>query len=589
MCGIVGYIGAKHAQQVLFSSLARLEYRGYDSSGIAVRGSAITVHKDCVRVAELAARSAPLEGTVGIGHTRWATHGCPSARNSHPHLDCTGRIAVVHNGVITNYQALQKALLEAGHTFVSETDTEVIPHLIEKHYHGNLEEAVGLAVAELEGSYAIAVINEDERKLVVARKDSPLVIGIGEGEYFVASDVPALLHFTNCVIFLENGDIGVLQDGGLQVRNGGREVTRELQNVRWTSEDTRKNGFAHFMLKEIHEQPRVVNDTLAANDFSRFWPDVQSLKSLLIVACGSSYHAGCVGEVVLEELLGIPVTVRLASEINYRVHFPVPPEAIFICQSGETADVLQAMKKFKASGTRCVVVCNVPGSTACRLADEVLYTSAGPEISVAATKTFLAQLIIMYQLALHFQARYRSPDGRSVRDEMILLPSRIQYVLDHQSRIKACAERLAEAEHAFFIGRGINFPVAMEGALKLKEISYIHAEACAAGELKHGPLALLETRTPVIAVTANDHTLTPMLTSIKEVKARKAHVIGLGAEGCAGLSAAADEVLSVPDTHPLLSPVLNAVALQLLAYYTARRRDCPIDFPRNLAKSVTVE
>lgn len=588
MCGIVGYIGKKRAQEVLFSSLAKLEYRGYDSSGIAVRGSGITINKDCVRVNELEARSTPLAGTVGIGHTRWATHGRPSQSNSHPHLDCTGRIAVVHNGVITNYQDLRKSLIREGHQFTSETDTEVIPHLIEKYYHGNLEEAMRNAMNELQGSYAIAAIIEDERKIVVTRKDSPLVIGEGENEYFVASDVPALVGFADRVIFLENGDLAVLQDNYLQIRNNDDIVKREYKTILWTSQDIQKSGFEHFMLKEIHEQPRVVRDTLAENDLRDPWLDVSSVKNLLIVACGTSYHAGCVGGQILEELLNIPAAVMLASELNYRTQYPAPETALFITQSGETADVLLALNRLKISGSNCLVITNVPNSSASRLADKVIYISAGPEISVAATKSFIAQLIIMYQLALRLRA-ISSPDGSGLLEEMRLLPNKIQLILDNQKKIVDCANRLARANNTFFIGRGLNFPIAQEGALKLKEVSYIHAEACAAGELKHGPLALLGAETPVVAIVAPDRTYKAMLTSIEEVKARGAYVIAVGYESSNDLSKQSDELLTVPDTHPLLSPILNAVVLQLLAYHTARKRHCPIDFPRNLAKSVTVE
>jgi glucosamine--fructose-6-phosphate aminotransferase (isomerizing) len=589
MCGIVGYIGKKPAQEILFSSLSRLEYRGYDSSGIAVRGSGITLEKDCVRVNQLQAKSVPHHGTVGIGHTRWATHGCPSARNSHPHLDCTGRIAVVHNGVITNYQDLRRRLIEEGHVFISDTDTEVIPHLIEKYYRGNLEKAVSQTLDDLEGSYAIGIIVEDERKLIAVRKDSPLVIGVADGEYYLASDVPALLDYTNRVVFLENGDIAVLGDEGLHIYNRDSEVARDQQTVRWTSEDIGKCGFEHHMLKEIYEQPRVVQDTLAVNDFSKLWPGSSNPGSLLIVACGSSYHAGCIGKHVLEELLGIPVAVKHAAELNCRVHYSVPDRAIFITQSGESADVLQAMKKFKEAGTRCLVISNVPNSSACRLADEVLYTCAGPEICVAATKSFVAQLITMYRLGFYLQGKSHGGEAALLQEELDSLPHKIKAVLDRQQQTIECAHRLAESKNAFYIGRGLNLPIALERALKLKEISYIHAEACAAGELKHGPLALLETKTPVVAITSHDRTYSAMLTSIKEVKARNAHVIGIGVETCSDLKEYADEVLTVPDTHPLLSPVLNTVVVQLLAYHAARKLNCPIDFPRNLAKSVTVE
>jgi len=585
MCGIVGYVGKQNAQQILFSSLAKLEYRGYDSSGIAIRGSGLVVSKDCVRVRQLESMAAKTNGSIGIGHTRWATHGRPSALNSHPHLDCTGRIAVVHNGVISNYQQLREILADEGHRFTSETDTEVIPHLIEKYYRGNLEEAVNLATNAIEGSYAIAVINEDESKIVVARRDSPLVIGLGENEIFVASDVPALLDFTNKVIFLENGDIAVLQKTGMQIWNNGSLVNRDIKTIQWTSRDIQKYGYEHFMLKEIYEQPRIMREHIAING-NGVWPDLSNSNGILIVACGSSYHAGCIGAYVLEELLNIRSSVVLASEFNYRPHFPIPEKAILITQSGETADVLLAMQRLKELGSRCIVITNVPNSTASRVADEVVYMNAGPEISVAATKSFLTQVMIMYRLALHYQHSYLYED---LRREMILIPEKMQCILENRDQIIACADNLAKANHAFFIGRGLNYPIAKEGALKLKEISYIHAEACEAGELKHGPLALLETDTPVIAVTAPDQTSTAMLTSIKEVKARSAHVIGLGNRSSREILQQSDEVIIVPDTHPLLSPILNTVALQLLAYYTARRRNCPIDFPRNLAKSVTVE
>lgn len=585
MCGIVGYVGKRSAQQILFSSLAKLEYRGYDSSGVAIRGSGIMVNKDCIRVNQLEAKSINLEGTIGIGHTRWATHGHPSALNSHPHLDCTGRIAVVHNGVISNYQRLKDLLVSEGHRFTSETDTEVIPHLIEKYYQGNLEQAVGIAIEKLEGSYAIAVIDENESKIVVARRDSPLVIGLGENENFVASDVPALLDFTNRVIFLENGDTAILQGTELQILNKGIPVKRDFKTIEWAARDIQKFGYEHFMLKEIHEQPRIMRNHISLNG-NGTWPDLCSNMGILIVACGSSYHAGCVGAYILEEILNLPATTVLASEFNYRLHFPAPEKAILITQSGETADVLLALARLKKMGSKCIVITNVPNSTASRLADEVIYMNAGPEISVAATKSFLTQVMILYRLALHFQHSVIFDD---LRREMLLIPEKMQYILENREPILSCANNLAKSNNAFFIGRGLNFPIAKEGALKLKEISYIHAEACEAGELKHGPLALMENNTPVIAVTGPDQTQAAMITSIKEVKARSAYVIGVGTRNSNEVKEQSDEYLNVPDTHPLLSPILNTVALQLLAYYTARRKNCPIDFPRNLAKSVTVE
>jgi len=594
MCGIVGYVGKRQAKPILVNSLTRLEYRGYDSCGIAVQCSAIKVYKDAVRVQELGQVLPRLSGTLGIGHTRWATHGEPSEINAHPHLDCRGRIAVVHNGVISNFRRLRQQLTSEGHNFVSATDTEVIPHLIEKYYQGNLENAVEAALFDVEGSYAIIVLMAGEPKLVVARKDCPLIIGIGDGENFVASDVPAILDYTNRVIYLEDGDIGVITKDSIEITRSKIRVDRQEHRILWSRGDVQKASYEHFMLKEIHEQPRVIRDSLGEYVLSTE-PLIDlgltldlDLEDLSILACGTSYHAGLIGKYVIEELLGIPVRVELASEFNHCRQTTGTTAAIAITQSGETADVLKAMKSLREAGIRTLVITNVPGSTASRLADQTVYTRAGPEVGVAATKTFIAQLMVLYQLALS-QVRVNRRIGERLFVELRQLPAKVQEVLDNEYQIVNCARYLSRYDNVFFIGRGINFPVALEGALKLKEISYIHAEGCAAGELKHGPFALLSADTPVIAIVAHDNTYGAMLTNIKEVKARSSPVIGLANEADEVIEELVDLVVRIPCVSAIFSPVVNAVAVQLLAYHTARCRGCPIDFPRNLAKSVTVE
>jgi glucosamine--fructose-6-phosphate aminotransferase (isomerizing) len=594
MCGIVGYIGDKQAQSILLNCLKKLEYRGYDSCGIAVAVSGIEMYKDAVRV-EALGKAAPLfKGTKGIGHTRWATHGAPSQVNAHPHLDCTGNIAVVHNGVINNYQELRDQLTSEGHNFVSETDTEVIPHLIEKYYEDSLEEAVEAALRDIEGSYAIVVLTAGEPKLVVARKDSPLIIGLGDRENFIASDVPAILDYTDRVIYLEDGDVGVVTKEDIKVKRDGIEVTREEHKVLWSVEEAQKAGYEHFMLKEIHEQPKVIRNTLG--EYTRVAEPVDSLavmrdrgiESMLMLAAGTSYHAALIGKYIMEELLRIPVRVEIASEFNYYSHALTGTMAIAITQSGETADTLKAMKRLKEAGCRVIGITNVVGSTASRIAHQTIYTRAGPEISVAATKSFVAQLMVLYWLTMSY-SQVDAVRLAGLVMELRQLPHKVQQVLDNEAEITEYAKYLSKYEDVFFIGRGINFPVALEGALKLKEISYIHAEGYAAGETKHGPFALLGTNTPVIAIVAKDNTYEAMLTNIKEIKARGSPVIVLAEEGDEAIEELADSVITVPPVDNLFSPVVNVVALQLLAYYTAKERGCPIDFPRNLAKSVTVE
>ncbi len=595
MCGIIGYIGDKQAQPILLNCLGRLEYRGYDSCGVAVSSSGIEVYKDAVRVEALGKALPQFSGTVGIGHTRWATHGGPSQVNAHPHLDCHGTIAVVHNGIINNFRELKRQLINEGHNFVSETDSEVIPHLIEKYYHGNLEEAVEAAVRDIEGSYAMIVLRAGESRLIAARKDCPLIVGIGDRENFIASDVPAILGYTNRVIYLEEGDIGVATPDGIKIRRDGIEVDREEHKILWSIEEAQKAGYEHFMLKEIHEQPKVIRDTLG--EYTRVAEPVVDdlavmravgIESMLMLACGTSYHAALIGKYVVEELLGIPVRAEIASEFNYYGQTLAGTAAIVITQSGETADTLRAIRRLKGVGCRVVAITNVVGSTASRIANQTIYTRAGPEISVAATKSFMAQLMVLYWLAMS----YSKADSRRLASLLMglrQLPSKVQQVLDDEDKILECAKFLSRYEDVFFIGRGINFPVALEGALKLKEISYIHAEGYASGELKHGPFALLGGDTPVIAIVARDNTYEAILTNIKEVKARGSPVMALAEEGDEAIGELADLVITVPRVDTVFSPVVNVVALQLLAYYTAKQRGCPIDFPRNLAKSVTVE
>jgi glucosamine--fructose-6-phosphate aminotransferase (isomerizing) len=500
----------------------------------------------------------------------------------------------VHNGVISNFQALKHQLIEEGHKFVSETDTEVIPHLIEKYYEGNLEKAVEAALRDVDGSYAIIVLMEGEPKLVTARKDSPLIIGTGDRENFIASDVPAILDYTDRVVYLEDGDIGVITKHDIKIRRAGRDVDWEEQKILWSVEEAQKAGYEHFMLKEIHEQPKVIRNTLG--EYTRDAAPVvdlvgmrdTSMESMLMVAAGTAYNAALTGKYIVEELLRIPVRVEIASEFNYYRHTLARTVAITVTQSGETADTLKAMKRLKEADCRVIVIANVMGSTATRIANQTFYTRAGPEISVAATKTFVAQLMVLYWLAMS-QSKADARRLAVLLVELRQLPNKVQQVLDAEAKIMEHAKYLSKYENVFYIGRGINYPIALEGALKLKEISYIHAEGLAGGEIKHHTLAVLSHETPVIALLAKDNTYEAMLTSIKEIKARGVPVMVLAEEEDGAIEELVDSVITVPRVDTMFSPVVNIVALQLLAYYTARERGCAIDFPRNLAKSVTVE
>jgi glucosamine--fructose-6-phosphate aminotransferase (isomerizing) len=593
MCGIVGYIGDRSAQPILLNCLSKLEYRGYDSCGIAIANGGIEVYKDAVRVKVLARQLASHDGKTGIGHTRWATHGEPSKINAHPHSDCTGRIAVVHNGTINNFLKLRQQLTAEGHTIASETDTEVIPHLIEKYYQGDFEKAVAMALEDIEGAYTMIALMAGEPRLIAARKESPLIIGIGDRENYIASDVPALLDYTSRVIYLEDGDVAVVTADKVSLKRDGAAITPAEHRITWSMEDAQKGGYEHFMLKEIHEQPKVIRDTLAeyistAETVADLVGNQEGMEELLIMACGTSYHAGLVGKFIIENLVNIPVRVEIADEFCYSGQASAMNRAIVITQSGETSDVLKAVKKLKEKGSYVIAITNAVGSTVSRIADKTIFTRAGPEISVAATKTYIAQLIALYWLALPYS---RVDIGRL--DALVLelrrLPVKLQQVLDDEVKIAAVAKKLAAYENVFFVGKGVNYPVALEGALKLKEISYIHAEGYAAGELKHGPFALLGIKTPVVAVVAEDNTYEPIVTSIKEIKARHSPVIAVVSEDDEVMPGLADMVITRPEIEPLFSPVINSVILQLLAYFVAKERGCPIDFPRNLAKSVTVE
>ncbi|MCL0084199.1 glutamine--fructose-6-phosphate transaminase (isomerizing) [Dehalococcoidia bacterium] len=600
MCGIVGYAGYRDSQPILLESLKRLEYRGYDSCGVAISVNSaletaptIEVHKDVGRVVDMEKNLPCVHGRVGMGHTRWATHGEVSPANAHPHLDCSGRIAVVHNGVIENFQSLRDALSREGHHFSSETDTEVIAHLIENYYSGDLERAVARALAEVVGTYAVIVMAAGHEELVVARRESPLIIGVGDKENFVASDVAAVLDYTGSVVYLEDGDIAVVSGESITITNNGDRVQRERQVIPWSVEEAQKGGYEHFMLKEIHEQPKAIENTLKGH-ISLIEPlialDVvkdEGLEDVLIVACGTSWHAALIGEYVIGKLCHLPVRVKVASEFN---HYDMAMDKTWvwgISQSGETLDTLQAIKKARALGCPTLAITNVPGSSITRIAERVFYTRSGPEIGVAATKTFMTQLVALYLLAMSF-ASLDMMAYEGLIEGLRLLPSKVQQVLDEVGKIAQHARELSPYDNVFFIGRGLNYPVAMEGALKLKEISYIHAEAYPAGELKHGPFALLGRTTPVVAITTKDDTYEPMLTSIKEIKARGPQVIALAEEGDEDIEQFVDAVIRLPQVDPLFSPFLNSVALQLLAYYTAKERGCPIDLPANLAKSVTV-
>ena len=586
MCGIVGYIGFRSAREVLLKSLKRLEYRGYDSAGVAIVNGKINIAKKKGYIDSL---EFGFDGTLGIGHTRWATHGVPEDRNAHPFLDCKGDIAIVHNGIIENYMVLKEELVNRGHKFTSDTDSEVIAHLIEEYYQGDFKEAFLKAVRELKGSFAIVAINKNERKIMAVKKDSPLVIGVGDHENFVASDIPAFLEYTNRVIVMKDGEISELTDDIVHFYDfNGRNIEKNVEIINWSIEDAEKSGYPHFMLKEIFEQPRALDSTLHSL-LSRNDMDFD-FERVTIVACGTSYHAGLVGKYLIEELLQIPVDVYYASEYRYRPDVVEDSLAIFITQSGETADTIAAARKAKVSGNETLAITNVVGSSITSYVDRVLYTNAGPEIGVAATKTFTAQLLALEYFAIRAgesMGKLSVSQVRNFINSLRKIPLYVENTLNLNDIIEKEAKKIHKNKDMFFIGRSMNYPIALEGALKMKEISYIHAEGYPAGELKHGPLALIEEGIPVIALVPEDITYHKMLSNIKEVSARNAYVIGVSSNMDVGKYV--DTLIKVPETEPYLSPFVNVVVLQLLAYHAARLLGRDIDKPRNLAKSVTVE
>ncbi|VVB86591.1 Glutamine--fructose-6-phosphate aminotransferase [isomerizing] [uncultured archaeon] len=600
MCGIVGYNGRKQAAPILIDSLKKLEYRGYDSAGIAVfDGNAIEVYKDKGRIADVEKMLPEVTGTVGIGHTRWATHGKPNKVNAHPHV--SGNVVVVHNGIVENYEQLKDKLMGSGYVFVSETDTEVLAHLVNYYYKGNLTEAVFSALKDIKGSYAIAVLCGCE--LVAARKDSPLIIGIGSDENFIASDVPAILKYTRKIIFLDDLEVATVTPDHVSFFDFNKQpVEKKVNNIDWDIEAAEKSGYEHFMLKEIHEQPKALHETFAGriselegsitlDGLNLTETQVKGIPRISIIACGTSFNAGLLGKYLFEYLADVHVDVEIASEFRY-AHSSPGSLVIAITQSGETADTLAALREAKGFGCKTLAITNVVGSTITREVDGVIYIRSGPEIGVAATKTFISQLGVLYLLALYFgkcKGELSADRIKRLLASLKRIPAQITRINSNKEIIRKFAEKFSASNDVFFIGRTFNYPIALEGALKLKEISYIHAEGYAAGELKHGPLALITKNTPVIAIATKGLIYDKMVNNIKEVKAREAPVIAIADEKDTEIEKYVDMVIRVPATEDILSPILATVVMQLLSYYIARARNCPIDQPRNLAKSVTVE
>jgi glucosamine--fructose-6-phosphate aminotransferase (isomerizing) len=618
MCGIVGYIGPKRVVPVLIDGLKRLEYRGYDSAGIAVvsRNGSLEIRRASgkLRNLEEAIRLSPIDGEYGIGHTRWATHGRPTEENAHPHRDCTGKIVVVHNGIIENYLELKRQLAAEGHKFITETDTEVIAHLIEKYSNGGpLEDAVLATVRRLTGVYAMAVISaNDPNKVVAARYGPPAVIGLGQGEYFVASDIPAILHHTRDIFFLADGDVAVLTPGGVRLMDfEGGVIERPLQHITWDPILAEKGGFKHFMQKEIFEQPRAVRDTLLGRvslETGRLFleeigiseADLRQLSSVRIVGCGTSWHAGLAGKFLIEDLARVPVEVDYGSEFRYRN--PILNDkslVVLISQSGETADTLAAQREAQLKGSKTLAICNVVGSMLTREASGSLYTHAGPEIGVASTKAFTAQITALTLFALYLaqvRGTLSAVQLKPLLQELLRLPQKMETVLQRDEDFDELGRQLFRFSDFLYLGRGIHYPIALEGALKLKEISYIHAEGYPAGEMKHGPNALIDENLPVVVLAPCDRSSASAttryeksLSNIKEVKARDGIVISVVTEGDDEAREASDHVIEIPAAPDVLTPVLEILPLQLLAYHIAVRRGCDVDQPRNLAKSVTVE
>jgi len=614
MCGIIGYIGHRQVVPLIIEGLRKLEYRGYDSAGIAVVASGeLVIRRSAGKLGNLEAALAadPLTGEYGLGHTRWATHGRPTEENAHPHRDCKGRIVVVHNGIIENYLELKRELQSQGHTFVTETDTEVVAHLVEREWQDDgLDGAVRRAMTRLRGLFALVLLSADDpQKIVAVRNGPPVVVGLGEGEYFVASDIPAILQYTRNVVFLGDQEMAVVtQAGAVFTDFSGVEVAKTPTRVTWDPISAEKAGYKHFMLKEIFEQPAAVRDTILGRvslETGTIFPDdtglsdadITSIDRVTLIACGTSWHAALVGKFLIEELARIPVEVDYGSEYRYRRPLSGPSTlAVAITQSGETADTLAALREAKQQGAKSLAICNVVGSMATRESDGTIYTHAGPEIGVASTKAFTSQLVALYLLALHMAQvkKTLTVDQRKTHiADLLQLPQQIEQVLKCAPQIEDIASRFYNRTDFLYLGRGINYPIALEGALKLKEISYIHAEGYPAGEMKHGPIALIDERMPVVAIAPHDHVFEKMQGNIQEAKARGGAVIAITTAGDDTLwrllDRDSDSIVAVPAMSPLLAPIVITVPLQLLSYYIAVRRGCDVDQPRNLAKSVTVE
>ncbi len=609
MCGIVGYIGEKKAVPVLIGGLQKLEYRGYDSAGVAVFDQGVIEvrkFKGRLAVLEQHLQKESLNGSLGIGHTRWATHGEPSDVNSHPHTNCSGDIAVVHNGIIENYMQIKSMLIEKGYVFVSETDTEVLAHYIDFYYHGDLVEAVKQVLAKIRGSYAFAVISRREPdKMVCVRKENPLIVGAGVGENFIASDIPAILNHTRNIYLLNENELAVIEKEKITFFDEeGKEVKKDIFEVNWDVSAAEKGGYEHFMIKEINEQPKAVKDTMTSrvledadgiklDKFSLTKEQLEKFNKIYIVACGTAFHAGMVGKYVIEKLAKITVEVDIASEFRYRD--PIVDDktlTIIISQSGETLDTLAALKEAKKKGSRILSIVNVVGSSIARESHDVLYTWAGPEIAVASTKAYTTQLIALYEIALYMaglKGTMTAQEINAIKDEMLKLPKMVEDALKHKETLQKFATRNSNAKDVFFLGRGIDYAIAMEGSLKMKEISYVHSEAYAAGELKHGTIALIEQGTIVLAVLTQDELYEKMVSNVKEVKARGAFVFAIAKEGNHEVESVADYTMYIPKVADILAPVVAVIPLQLLAYYMAVEKGCDVDKPRNLAKSVTVE
>ncbi len=597
MCGIIGYIGARQAAPILVRGIKRLEYRGYDSVGIAVVNGGIDLKKEAGMIDHVNATHHfdQMQGTLGIAHTRWATHGEPSSRNAHPHTDCTGDIAVVHNGIIENHTSLRKLLESEGHTMASDTDSEVIAHLIEKFYEGNLESAVRKGLLQIQGTYGLAVVHKNEKKIVVARNGSPLIIGTGGDEAFAASDASAILEHTKKMIYLDDREIAVIGPGTVLVRNmEDKKIDKNLQEIGWNLGQIEKGGFKHFMLKEIFEQPESLKNTTRGRLTSKIKLSVnrkiEECERIIIVACGTSWHAALIGRYLLEDIANVPTQVDYASEFRYRNPMVSSKDlVVLISQSGETADTLAALREAKKRGAKTLGIINVVGSTIAKEADFGIYLHAGPEIGVASTKAFTSQLVSLCMLAMHLKQKKSGEIDEEFINELRTIPDKIESVLQRSEKIKAIAKDVYEHKNFLYLGRGINFPVALEGALKLKEISYIHAEGYPAAEMKHGPIALIDKNMPVVFIANKGKGYGKILSNMEEVKARHGKIIAIATEGDDDIKRLADWVIHVPHTLDNLAPIINAIPLQLMAYYMADMKGLDVDKPRNLAKSVTVE